>query len=367
MSFRTSSTFTSSALNVAADATLDFGSNTFTFSTNKIFTGDGVVRVNDSAHLVAPQNGVLEFFPELELIGELDGPGSYKLDIGFKWTNGSIEKGALVVVSGQTEISGPKDKLIDNSALLNLGDLTWSDNGDILLNNAKITNLGTFDIRNDASILSNGGTNLIQNGSQAGANGLFFKSSSKSTPNNLVYNSIGVPFENYSTVQLHGFTINFDQGFTQFRGRIDLEGGELKTKKDKSIVIEDGILSGIGTIDADLVLSGTLDLGEKIGTLTLLRNFTLTPAAKVIIWIGVDAAGNTVNDQIDVKNEDATLSGSLKIELKDAKLKAGDSFTILKSTGRVGKFKKVELPDLGKALKWAEPTYTKRTVILSVV
>jgi hypothetical protein len=80
-----------------------------------------------------------------------------------------------------------------------------------------------------------------------------------------------------------------------------------------TVNIEGGTLSGTGTINADLVNAGAVDLGSAAGVLTVNGNYTQTSGGALALKVGGVTAG-TQFDQLDVRDA-ASLNGTLTVSL----------------------------------------------------
>jgi hypothetical protein len=116
-----------------------------------------------------------------------------------------------------------------------------------------------------------------------------------------------------------------------------------------NVDINGGLLTGSGTIQANVINAGTVAPGDTFGTLTIQGNFTQTPTGVLLI----DIAGPNQYGQLAVTGT-ATLSGTLDVSLVGGYVPdAGTAFQILSFANYSGGFTSelgLNLPG-GKALK----------------
>jgi hypothetical protein len=107
--------------------------------------------------------------------------------------------------------------------------------------------------------------------------------------------------------------------------------------------IQGGTLTGWGTINADLVNAGAVDLGSAAGVLTVNGNYTQTATGTLTLEVGGVAAG-TLFDQLDVR-DGAALTGTLNVSLVNGfNPLAGQVFDAVHFGSESGGFATVNLP-----------------------
>lgn len=163
---------------LAAPATLNVISGTFTLNANSSITGAGTVLFNSSAGVtlagtydvsgptrIAPPstvnvNGAATTGQLVLTGGVLGGPGDLTVTDTLTWTDGTMQGSGRTLVNGRLEISGPARKTLDTRRLENAGQAVWSDAGEILVSNGGIfTNQpsGVFDARSDNQLRQGNG------------------------------------------------------------------------------------------------------------------------------------------------------------------------------------------------------------------
>jgi cytoskeletal protein CcmA (bactofilin family) len=113
-------------------------------------------------------------------------------------------------------------------------------------------------------------------------------------------------------------------------------------------VLVNGTLAGTGTVSADVVNAGTVSPGPGTAHLSILGNYTQTPAGTLDIELGGTTAGVTY-DQLAVSGS-ANLAGTLALSVVNGFAPAnGDTFLPLMYASRTGGFDSVTGVDLPTA------------------
>jgi len=116
-------------------------------------------------------------------------------------------------------------------------------------------------------------------------------------------------------------------------------------------LIDGSVLSGLGTISADVANDATVTPGVSPGTLTVLGDYEQASEADLIIEIGDGA-----HDLLQISGQ-ATLAGRLIVQLFGGfEPSLGDSFVILTACSVEGAFDPVDWPSLSEGLSWALTT-----------
>jgi hypothetical protein len=173
----------------------------------------------------------------------------------------------------------------------------------------------------------------------------------------------GVRFSNNGgTLHIQSGILAFAGTYIQNAGTTDINAGA--TLRAGGLVdIEDGILSGSGTVDASVYSAGEADPGRvgEAGVLTITRDYTQVASGVLNIEIGgpnpADFDGLVVSGQ-------ATLGGTLAVRLLNGYVpKSGDSFTILTFASVSADFTAYEGLDLGGGL-YFDPQYSDNGLTL---
>lgn len=114
---------------------------------------------------------------------------------------------------------------------------------------------------------------------------------------------------------------------SQQGGTIRLNGGTFRVASDTSLTMDDGLLTGVGTLDAGADIFGNVAPGSPLGTLTITRNTVFNGDAQLLLEIGGTGTGQA--DRLTMFGR-GTLGGKLSISLLNGFIPLpGDSFTIL--------------------------------------
>jgi fibronectin-binding autotransporter adhesin len=239
--------------------------------------------------------------------------------------------------AGEIDVAAGRTFTLDGGTFTNFADNT--------LTGGTYNLAGTFKFT-DARILTNAAT-LVLDGSaaqimdQANANALAnlaVNSGAFTLKNGRSFTRTG-DFSNTGNVTVLGtstFTVNGT--FSQTDGATTLGAGGTLTATG-GVNLLGGVLSGSGTVNADVVNAGELDVGASgtPGVLTVNGNYTQTAAGVLNVEIGGSLPG-TQFDQLVIAGQ-ATLDGTLNVGLINSFSPApGDSFKILTFAGSTGGF-----------------------------
>jgi hypothetical protein len=154
-------------------------------------------------------------------------------------------------------------------------------------------------------------------------------------------------FGNTGTVTVLGSTFTVNGTFTQTDGATVLgSGGTLAATGGVNIL--GGVLSGFGTVNADVANAAELDVGADgaTGVLTINGNYTQTGTGVLNIQIGGSLPG-TQFDQLVITKQ-AHLDGTLNVSLINSFHPAtGATFKILTFAGSTGSFATVNIDQNG--------------------
>jgi hypothetical protein len=155
---------------------------------------------------------------------------------------------------------------------------------------------------------------------------------------------IQVPFINSGTVSGQTGTLQFDgsAGYTQTAGSTVLDGGAFASTLPVSI--QGGILSGLGTLTANVSNAGTASPGSSAltGRLNIVGNYSSAGTPNLNVRLGGRTAG-----QFDVLavTGSAALAGALNVTLVGGYVpQAGESFDILTYNSVAGTFSNLMFP-----------------------
>ncbi len=143
-------------------------------------------------------------------------------------------------------------------------------------------------------------------------------------------------------------TVNNMGTYTQWAGSTIVDGS---FSSSTVIQIKGGSLSGIGTINGDVQMGGTMSPGDSPGALTLNGNYTQLAGGKFF----AELAGLTPGTQYDqlLVSGTAALDGTLDVMLLNGfVVQLGDSFVLMTFAGESGQFNFLHLPSLAVGEMW---------------
>jgi hypothetical protein len=325
-----SGSFTDAGAVTIGTATFTGGTATF----NNSFTGGSLLTVNGGT---VNFNGATSFAADATLNlsgGALGGSGDVTISGALNWSGGDMfGAGRTIVASGATlTIDNTTHNL--NRVLRNEGVGTWTA-GALQLNGGTFQNNGSF-TANSASGLNcygTGGVNAFNNA------GTFTKQGAGTT--SFFVSSTAVPFNNSGAMIVGNGVLSFNSGFTQTAGQTTLGGGNLTGSS--TLDFQGGLVTGVGTISANVSNNGTFSPGASPGTLTISGNYTQGAAGVLNIELAGSVAGTSF-DQLVVTGS-ASLSGTLKVTLLNGFTPGtSSSFIFLNCANRSGTFSTFNYP-----------------------
>ena len=340
---------------VSDDGTLQLFGSRFTVLEGRTLKFD----VEDRGKIQFDQNTIFDVEGSLELSnvelgGTFNGSGNITLVGDNDWsnrtrrlsinaTNGLTNLGSLSISGGGTHnLSG---------LLNNAGTIVSSEGATVYFNNATINNLqgATYELQSGNIRKSNtsGSTATINN------SGTFLKTGDSAVLVIADFNNL-----NGGVVSIQEGTIRFSQDYTQTGGTTVLNGGTLNS--GNTIDIKDGILTGFGNVNADVLNSGTLRPGISIGTLAINGNYTQTSTGV----LNIEISGITPITQFDLLDvQGATeLDGILDVGLIDGFVPTtDDSFDILTFRSLEGEFSLTKGSEIGNGMSFDLLYETDRT------
>ncbi|HIL72062.1 MAG TPA: tandem-95 repeat protein, partial [Verrucomicrobia bacterium] len=169
---------------------------------------------------------------------------------------------------------------------------------------------------------------------------------------------IEAEFINSGVIQLESGLIRFLGGFVQDSGTTLLNGGDFETSGTANF--NGGLLSGSGTIQGNVFSAGNISPGLSIGTISIIGNLTLDPAAAVDIELTLSEG--IVSDRIEVTGN-TIFGGSLQVIVDGFIPAPGDSAQIMTFDSRAGEFAEVLGLDVGSGLALS-PKYETQSLFL---
>ncbi len=256
--------------------------------------------------------------------GTLDLEGTF---INFDTASQSLSEGTFVL---QGVLEFPNAAIVTNAAAIVLDGPNAAITDDA--GNDALVYLSTNAAR--ASLTLQNGANVLTNGS----------------------------FANAGTI-LVGQDSTFLTGgdYTQDGGSTALANGSLAAG---TVAIENGVLSGAGTIYADVMNAGELDVGGAgaAGILNIVGDFTQTASGVLSLELGSPDPGSGY-DQLNISGN-ASLDGILNVTLLDSFFAhKKDQFQVLTFGSHQGDFAQTNLPDLGGRL-YLDPVYDDGSLTL---
>ncbi len=265
----------------------------------------------------------------LTTFGTLTGSDDVYVTGTMSWSGGNMSgAGTTIILDGATvTFAGAQyANLRGGRGFANYGTADWAGSGDLTLNDgSSFANYGTFIDQNDHGLSGNGGVFANY--------GVFAKVGGTGTTS--VANN--VTFLNGGLFSLQSGTFYVAGLYEQVTGQTDLAAETVLTATG-GVEIDDGVLSGYGTVQANVTNSGTLLPGEDgaPGVLVINGNYTQTAAGTLDVQIG--ATGAAGFDQLAISGT-ATLDGTLNVTLLGGYVpNSGDSFPVMTFAAEVGSF-----------------------------
>jgi hypothetical protein len=255
--------------------------------------------------------------------------------IGVLFTNAGIVK----VQSGTLALSGTWTNLSPSSQTLTGGTYLVTDTLQYLL--------GPDIVSNAANIVLDGPTGQIldRSGNNALGNLATNLDAGSLTVQNGQNFATGSDLTNFGKVNIKsGSSFTTAGGYTQALGATVLGGGTLNATNP--VNVQSGILSGPGTINANVTNAGQINPGGvgSAGLLTINGNYTQTSTGVLTIDLGGTQAGKF--DEMAVTGS-ATLAGTLKVNLINGFTPSkGEDFHIMSFASESGTFSQVHFPNV---------------------
>jgi hypothetical protein len=141
-------------------------------------------------------------------------------------------------------------------------------------------------------------------------------------------------FHNSGTAAITTGSILFSGGYTQTSGKLLLAGGTFVSPV--AATISGGSIEGAGTINADVLMNGTVSPGASIGALTFAQDLTMQSGGSLEIELG----GTNPGLSFDVVNvgDGFQAGGILKLSFIDgfeSLITGGDVFTIVNGNAAI--------------------------------
>ena len=305
-------------------------------------------------------------------VGALGGTGTLTVTGTLDWRGGKMQGGgATVIAAGATaSLSSASHKILEGGRILdNAGTLNLDVVGDSLAfcgGNFTLNNSGTLNIRGDGSIGScNGSPGTINN------TGVLRKSAGTGVSN------VRHSFNNHGTVEVTTGVLNFPNSYKQAAGVTRLDGGTLGLSPDffpgtGTILLNGGALVGRGTIEGNVVNSGTVSPGlapGAAGTLRVTGDYTQDVSGRLKIEIGGAAPGSQF-DQLflgtGALTKKATLGGTLDVQLVNGfSPAASDSFEVARYSSLASQFSQIDGLDIGNGRTFRPDYRTNNLVLIS--
>ncbi len=245
----------------------------------------------------------------------------------------SIARSRLVTIDGGTLTNFDGSTLAGGS---------WTVAGTLRFTDASI-------LANAATIVLDGSTSAIASQSNNNALADLASNSGSLTLRNSRALTIAGDFSNTGTVALEQSNLTVGGGYLQIAGATVLSGAA-RLASTGAVYILGGVLSGSGTIAADVINEGELDVGAPgvTGVLTINGNYTQLATGVLNIQIGGPLVGIQY-DQLVIRDQ-ATLDGAVNVSFINSFIPAsGETFRVLTFASHAGSFASVTV-GLGAAL-----------------
>jgi hypothetical protein len=259
----------------SVDARLEISGSPYQVEAGTAFTGPGTLRIFQVSVNAAVS------VSNLELFGYLTGAGAVTVTGNFVWTGGGTMSGTgstTLAVGGHGLLDGFGVKTLDRRTLTLAAYTAWIQQHDLNLANGaqiNITGDGVFDISNAQTIRGSGS---IRN------SGIVSKRDNTAATTV----ATGVAFSNEGgSVLLYAGALILVDGYTQTDGQTYLSPNTTLAAAG-GVNIQGGVLSGFGTIDANVINSGRIEVADSVqtGTLIITGNYTQTTGGSLNIKIG---------------------------------------------------------------------------------
>ncbi len=264
-------------------------------------------------------------------LGNLGSGGNLDVNGTLNWTSGTMSGSGSTNIAGGAalHIIGSGVKTLSGRTLHNAATTMWTGTGNLLIRDGGIfKNSGTFDAPSGQTISTVLGGTFNNNGT-------FTKSAGTSTM------QVNVVFNNNGLLGVQTGTLRFTGGFTQTGGTTTLYSANLESTS--AVDIQDGALTGSGTVIAHVTSGGEVRPGGSTGVLTIAGDYTQSANGILTLEIGGSATG-TERDLLDITGN-ALLAGTLNVSLVGGFIpEVGDTFVIVTYGDISGAFDSVNLP-----------------------
>lgn len=310
--------------------TVDTRVGTLTFTGGSVlqsgstFIGAGQTRLDAGTHTL---NGDL-YSTNLVLYSGATLAGSGSLSGLVTWGEATIASGAAITVAPGSHLlmsSGGNNPKELYGSLTNAGTVTFSTYGNLIIGGTFHNLAGAlFDLQTtDRSITKADSAAVIIN------DGVFRRSSSSGSV------SCGVPIINNGTVEALAGTLSITGTFTNPAGTLSLAGGTIIMSEP--LVLAGGLLTGWGTLDADVTNAACIRPARTNGVLTLKgRCDQLLGGRMEFDLAGTDPGTN--QSRLNITGA-ARLRGSVGVNWIDGYVPPpGTNFVVLTFDSRQGEF-----------------------------
>jgi hypothetical protein len=295
--------------------------------------------------------------------GTLAGSGRLTVTGPVSWTAGTMSGSGTTLAMAGMDLGGANKTLNERMVVLSGGTATMNASGSFISmrNGATFINQATLELSNDGGLINNQG--FFNGGSGGGSFNNHGTLRKLAAGNSGITRFAGVTVDNTGIVEVLGATLSFSGGYTQTAGVTRLNGGTLGS--ETALMIDGGLLEGIGTVEASVASDGDLGPGLSAGALRITGTHTQTSGGTLTVEIGGPTAG-TEFDQLNIDGA-ATLSGTLDVRLLDGFVPTlGQSFEIMTFASRTGTFSTVNGLAIDGGLAF-EPRYGATNLVLAVV
>ena len=339
------------SLNIMSGTEVNFSAGIFSMGSSSTVIVDGFFRVSgadvscdgsfQTSGTVEITNGQLDLnspvpvgFVDVTLDGgTLSGLADQIISGSMFWNGGTLGGTGQTQISASATmtVSAANSKLLDERTLLNSGMVNWND-GLIGMSRGAI-----FDNALGATFQIMGPLNLDHNTAMGGAVPAFLNNGQVIKINGSGLSTIGVPFTQNQNLDIDNSTLSFTQTFIQNTPAAitTLIDGALNS--NLPIQIQDGVLTGSGSVTTDLNVSSILTVSPPSGLLQINGDLTLGPASVVNVEIKGVTPG-TEYSQINV-NGLTSFDGLLNISYPTGYSPAnGDAFAFFRHLTTSGTF-----------------------------
>lgn len=259
--------------------------------------------------------------------GTLSGSDTINVAGVLTWSAGTMSGSGVINANGGLQLTNASGIFLrETRRLNNAGAAVWTGVGNFANDTGTVVNNlagATFAIQTtgdfSGATFNNAGTLTKTSG---GGDGVTF------------FNG---PFNNSGTVEILSGTLRFTSSYVQSAGTTRVNGGLLEKTGVPPLAIDGGTLTGVGNINANVRIAGTIAPGMPVGELIITGTYEQTMTGTLAVDIGGLTAA-TQFDRVTVTGA-ATLDGNIDVALVNGFTPSeGNVFRVLTHASSTGDF-----------------------------